>query len=129
MLGRVTDRVSPDTGTLFVPVGVNRCLILQVIPCVSSLLLFHQPALRRSKQVLLMPSVYHTVQCAGDTNYQQMTVAVPNVDQMVKQGSCVYGHRGGRGVVEEEKKKTKRKAKEGERSDKTVGEHVPHVSV
>lgn len=50
---------------------------------------FLPPALKRPKQALwcrgsplVTPSVYRTVQCAGDSNYQQMTVAVPNVDQM-----------------------------------------------
>lgn len=43
---------------------------------------------------MVTPSVYRPVQCAGDSNYQQMTVAVPNVDQMVIQGSRKYSHRG-----------------------------------
>lgn len=47
-------------------------------------------AAARPGPLLVTLSVYSTAQCAGDTNYQQMTVAVPNLDQMAMRGSYTY---------------------------------------
>lgn len=72
---------------------------------------------------MVTPSVYRPVQCAGDSNYQQMTVAVPNVDQMVIQGSRKYSHRGEGG---QEKRIEKAKIKVEEcKSKGTLGNMLP----
>lgn len=84
------------------------------------------PALERPKQALRgrgpsPVSVYRTAQCAGDSNYQQMTVAVPNVDQMVIQGImyCMYGCEGDWGLA-----KGKIKQKEDGSKDTLGTKHV-----
>ncbi|CAB1414417.1 unnamed protein product [Pleuronectes platessa] len=64
-------------------------------------------ALRCRGSPLVTPSVYRTAQCAGDSDYQQMTVAVPNVDQMAIQGSRMYSCSGGGGGEEQGARKTK----------------------
>lgn len=63
---------------------------------------------------LSLLSVYRTVQRAGDSNYQQMTVAVLSADQMAIEGiACVQicgskqgpGGGGRRGEKEKQRKK------------------------
>lgn len=123
--------LKPNTGILFLPAvreicekanhSRNESLVSLSLPPFSL-----PPALRRPKQALrcrgsplVTPSVYRTAQCAGDSNYQQMTVAVPNEGQMAIQGVMRVQLRGGlraRRRVEE----TEIKAKEGE-SKGTLG--------